>query len=230
MHAGSTSKGNALGVALRGSPFGSNVELVRALGIGGALLSRKRHDQVEEAQRRADQAAADVLTGVSGADGDLRTEVTYLFGSCGAPGGFAECVEVMAADLLGEVFDVQEGGWNDPEATLALPWEVVHGLMDTLLWRALETIKHGFEFSGDRELRGRVTHGQLPLGHLPTVAERTLVADALSLRMAGSIGAALRAGQAHFGFLGKACRCASSRSCGHAAVISIEEDDSTVGG
>lgn len=140
-----------------------------------------------------------VLSGVEGAEGGLRIEVTYLFASDGAEGGFAKAAEVMAADLLGEVYGVGDDGWNDEEAALALPSTVVHDLLRALFLRSLRTIECGFALcnAGDNTL------GQLPLGHLPSIAERTLCSGALVLRMAGNVGSDLRAGLARFGFLGE---------------------------
>lgn len=212
LHAVSSSKGSVLATAFRNSAVATTTELARGLGMGGAIVAPKRHDEWYESRKRGEKAARAVLSGVDGADGELRVEVSYLFESDGSKGVFADAVEVMAGDAVFEVFDVQDGGLNDPEARLTLPTESVHRLMSALYQRGLSTIQYGLEqvescYSVHAQLppglRGAdIVHAQLPLGHLPAVAEQTLLADALSLRLPGRIGSQLRAGLAAKGFLG----------------------------
>lgn len=201
----SSSKGHAFSVALRGSTVSNAVEVARGLELGGAYLSKKRHDEVEEARQRGEKAASDILSGVGGADGSLRTEATYLYASQGADGGFASAMEVMCGDLLVNVYGMEDGGWMDRDATFSLPWEVVQGLLGALFWRALATIEYGLEYvpapSADEELHPSPRQ-QLPLGHLPSIAERSLASDALAIRLPGQVGSELRAGLSLHGFLG----------------------------
>ncbi len=184
------------------------------LGRAGARLSKKSLDVVSNARGRAQEACTSVLSGFGLDRGGLRTEVTYLYESCG--GGFGESVEVMAADLLGEVYGADERGWNDESSAVAVPPELVHNLFEALFQRSLGTIECGFELCGP----GNGPSEQLPLGHLVSIAERALSSGALVQRMGGGVGPELRAGLSYSGFLGEAwvvyhspASCIPSRSC-----------------
>ncbi|CBJ33768.1 hypothetical protein Esi_0596_0002 [Ectocarpus siliculosus] len=203
LHATNSSKGHAMAVALRGSRVSNAVELLRGVGVSGAFLSDARVGEAHAAVAKGREAALAIISGMKGANGSLRTEVTYLLESDGADDGAAQGFERMCADLLGEVFGVQVGGWNDIDATFALPTEVVVCLMHALCVRSLESIKFGFNTLADLgdPRCDDVIPGQLPIGHLPSVGESVLRMDGLSLRIAGGVGSALRAGQASCGFL-----------------------------
>ncbi|CAM9538930.1 unnamed protein product, partial [Ectocarpus fasciculatus] len=204
LHATSSSKGHAMSVALRGSKVCNAVEVSRGVGVSGAFLSDARVKDVQAAVEKGREAALAIMSGLKGADGSLRTEVTYLLGSNGRTGA-SQGFERMCADLLGEVFGVLDGGWNDRDATFALPSKAVGLLMHALCVRSLETMKFGFKALAELEdtvgVCDDVIPGQLPLGHLPAVAESVLRMDGLSLRIAGGVGPVLRAGQASCGFL-----------------------------
>lgn len=204
LHAMSSAKGQAFAVALRGSTVSNAVEVARGLELGGAWLSKKRHMDVAEARQRGEKAALDVLSGVMGADGGLRVEATYLYGS--SESCFASALEVMCGDLLVNVYGLGADGWMDPAATLHLPSDVVGGLLGALYWRSLATIQYSLLMytpsADDEDSSPRL---QLPMGHLPSIAERTLVSDSLAIRLPGMVGSELRAGLCAHGFLGTLC-------------------------
>lgn len=213
LHAASSAKGSAVAAASRGSTVSNTVELTRGLAACGSYLAKKRFEEVGKAREKIGAATRKVLGGVHGAGGGLRTEATYLCASQGTDWAIYGAVEVMAADVLCEVYGIQDDGWNDEDSTFALPTRVVERLLRALYVRGLATIEFGLELatSTSNDPDGRVgLDEQLPLGHLPVLAERTLAAEALSLQLPGLVGSELRAGLGYHGFLGdERCRTLS---------------------
>lgn len=166
LHATSSSKGHAMSVALRGSKVCNAVEVSRGVGVSGAFLSDARVKDVQAAVEKGREAALAIMSGLKGADGSLRTEVTYLLGSNGRTGA-SQGFERMCADLLGEVFGVLDGGWNDSDATFALPSKAVGLLMHALCVRSLETMKFGFKALAELEDTVGVCEGSCHWGTFP---------------------------------------------------------------
>ncbi|CAN0376356.1 unnamed protein product [Pylaiella littoralis] len=203
-HAVNSSRGNATSLAVRHSKVSATVELLRAVAISGAYLSPKRLQELEDVCAQVRSTALDVLSGIDGAEGGLRTEVTYLCNTDRQTAvDLSGVFELMCGDLVGEVFGVENGGWNDAEASLSLPASSVYCLMHALFARSLESMRYGF--GGQRVAdpdSGDVLREQLPLGYLPSLAESILRTDAKAIRLPAGVGSALRAGQAASGFLG----------------------------
>ncbi|CAN0445363.1 unnamed protein product, partial [Pylaiella littoralis] len=202
-HAVNSSRGNAMSLAVRHSKVSATVELLRAVAISGAYLSPKRLQELEDVCAQVRSTALDVLSGIDGAEGGLRTEVTYLCNTDRQTAvDLSGVFELMCGDLVGEVFGVENGGWNDAEASLSLPASSVYCLMHALFARSLESMRYGF--GGQRVAdpdSGDVLREQLPLGYLPSLAESILRTDAKAIRLPAGVGSALRAGQAASGFL-----------------------------
>lgn len=188
--------------ALGKSPFSSRVEFARGIALSGGHPGAESTRSLDKAREKAKEVAVACLAAFEANPGGIRSEMTYNF----LPwvGGdnritLRQALEVMVGDLAFRVLRIDDTGSIPEDSVFPLRSSVIHLLQNANLTRCIEALSAGIV---DPDEDKSSVDLQLPLGHLPTVAEGLLSEGASAVRMF-EVGKCLRRGLGATGFTGE---------------------------